>query len=292
MAARISAVVTSRNERRRLRDTVENLDDTLPGDAEIVVVDDASTDGSTQFLTGKNKRRIRLLRNEESMGVACCRNQGAAVAKGEVLVFCDAHLALEADWWRPLLALVENPRIAAAAPAMWDMPGRGSVGYGLTLPQPHLEAVWRRRRMARPAPVPIVPCACVAVRRGVFEATGGFDEAMRAAGNVDNEMCLRLWMRGYELWVTPETLVAHYFRERAPYPLPPRYSLHNRLRLALVHFSPERLDRVVGALQKYREFGEALLLVMATDIAARRREVRGHRVHDDDWFFERFRLHW
>jgi len=47
---RISVVVISRNEGRHLKQTFENLEDTLPDDAEILVVDDGSTDGSADFL--------------------------------------------------------------------------------------------------------------------------------------------------------------------------------------------------------------------------------------------------
>ena len=292
MATRISAVVISRNEGARLRKTVENLDRTLPAGAEIIVVDDASKDGSTAFLTSAKGARIRLLPNAVAGGVARARNQGARATSGDVLVFCDAHIALDKDWWRPVTALLETRSIAASAPAMAEMPTRQHIGYGLTLPKPNLEAKWRKRRIVQPAPAPILPGACMALRRDVFDSTGGYDEAMLAAGNVDNEMCLRLWLLGYELWITPETLVAHHFRTRIPYPLPDRFSIHNRLRLALVHFSPDRLDRVVGTLQEYVGFGEALLLAVAGDVAARRQHLQATRRKSDDWFCKKFLLDW
>jgi GT2 family glycosyltransferase len=290
MATRISAIVISRNEGARLRRTVENLDRTLPAGSEIIVVDDASVDGSTEFL--RKHRRFRLAANRVAVGVARARNQGARASSGDVLVFCDAHIGLDDDWWRPLMSLVASCSIAAAAPAMAEMPTCQHIGYGLTLPKPNLEARWRKRRIARPAPAPILPGACMALRRDVFDRTGGYDEAMLAAGNVDNEMCLRLWLLGFELWITPETVVSHHFRKRMPYPLPDHFSIHNRLRLALVHFSAQRLDRVVGTLQEYAGFGDALLLAVATDAAARRKHLEATRVRSDDWFFKKFRLDW
>ncbi len=292
MAARLSAVVISRNEGIRLRQTVENLDETLPADAEIVVVDDGSTDASTGFLEGGSNSRIRLFRNASPTGVATARNYGARQTSGDVIIFCDAHIAVERQWYKPLVELVEDPRVAASSPAMCGLPRRLLAGYGLTLPHPNMEAKWRGRRIVRPTAVPILPGACMAMRRDVWEATGGFDETMRAAGCVDNEICLRLWLLGYQLWVTPEQMVAHHFRKRMPYPVPSQFALHNRLRMALVHFSPQRLDRAIGTLQKYEQFGEAMLLVMESNVAARRREIAACRVRKDNWFFEKFGISW
>src|SRR5712691_8737420 len=85
---RISVVVTSRNEGKRLRETVENLIDTLPARSDILVIDDGSTDGSTRFLTRKPKRGVRVHR-KKGLGVARARNWGASHTRGDVVVFAD-----------------------------------------------------------------------------------------------------------------------------------------------------------------------------------------------------------
>ena len=79
-------------------------------------------------------------------------------------------------------------------------------------------------------------------------------------GNVDNEGCVRFWMLGKELMITPDTVVAHKFRKRSPYPVGWPEFMFNRLRLAYVHFGPQRLGRVVASLRNYPGFGEALAL--------------------------------
>ena len=73
--SRISVVVISLNEGEQLRRTVENLDDTLPGDAEIIVVDDSSTDGSARRLA-RRRGRVRVHRVER-FGVARAWNDQA-----------------------------------------------------------------------------------------------------------------------------------------------------------------------------------------------------------------------
>lgn len=288
---RISAVVISRNEGVHLRRTVENLSDTLPAKSEILVVDDGSVDGSTDFLGGRKPRAARLLRSM-NLGVARARNWGAQRAEGDVIVFADAHIVVGLEWWRPLVELLANPRIGAVAPAIVDMRQPQNKGYGLSLPGPDLEADWLERQGTKPYPVPILPGCCLAMRRDTFEATGGFDGGLLRSGGVDNELGIRLWLLGYELLVVPGTEVRHLFRKRFPYPLTWETILHNRLRLGMAHLRRDRAAKVVRALRGYAAFPSALVLTIEGRISARRSHLFSLRVHDDDWFFKRFGIEW
>ncbi len=289
MTPRLSVVVTSRNEGQELRDTVENFDDTLPDGGEIIVIDDGSTDGSADLVRAR-RGRVKLHR-VKNLGVARARNLGAAQARGEVIVYADAHLRMDPYWWRPLSELLENPGIGGAAPAITGF-SPGKIGYGLTFRNPQLEVRWLKRRPPAPAAAPILPGCCFATRRDVIEATGGWDGGQVQRGNVDNEGCVRFWMMGYELMISPETVVRHKFRKRSPYRVDWTEFLFNRLRLAFVHFNPERLGRVVAALRHHPGFGGALAMLAESDIAQRRPAIHAARVRDDDWFFERFRISW
>ncbi len=287
MTDRISVVVISRNEGRELRRTVENFDDTLPAGSEILVIDDGSTDGSAASVA-KRRGRIKLHR-VENYGVARARNFGANQARGDVIVYADAHLKLEPDWWRPMVEVLENPKVGGVAPAIVGY-RCGRIGYGLTFADSRLEVRWRRRKPRGPAAAPIIPGCCFATRRDVIEATGGWDDSQLQRGNIDNEGCVRFWMLGYDLMITPDTVVAHKFRKRSPYRVGWPEFLFNRLRLAFVHFNPQRLGKVVAGLRNYPGFGEALALLASSDIAARRREIDARRVRDDNWYCNRFNL--
>jgi GT2 family glycosyltransferase len=290
MAGRISVVVVSRNEGKELTRTVENFDDTLPSSGEIIVVDDGSTDGSAQHV--KTRPGRITVHRVEHYGVARARNLGARRARSGVIVYADAHLRLEPDWWRPMLDVLENPSVGGVAPAITGFRS-GREGYGLTFQDSRLEVRWRRRKPRGPVAAPIIPGCCFATRRDVLEATGGWDERQVQRGNIDNEGCVRFWMLGYELIITPETVVGHKFRKRSPYRVGWPEFLFNRLRLAFVHFTnPQRLGRVVASLRSYPGFGEALALLADSDIAERRRDLQGRRVRDDDWYCDRFNMRW
>jgi GT2 family glycosyltransferase len=281
---RISAIVVSRNEGAELHRTIENLRDTLPRRAELILVDDGSTDGSTA------RYRSRIV--ADSLGVARARNLGASRARGDVLVFADAHIRLGNRWWQPLADALEDPKTGAAAPAIAQVGSVKGRGYGLRFTGPDLDARWLQERPRGPVTVPIIPGCCVAMRRQAFRAIRGWDSGLRHRGGTDNEMSVRLWLLGYEAVVLPEVTVRHLFRAVSPYPVGwPQY-LHNRLRLAFAHLSPQRMAKVVRALHRHPAFGEAMALVIASDITARRRELAARRTRTDEEYFERFGMKW
>jgi glycosyltransferase involved in cell wall biosynthesis len=289
VANRISVVVISRNEGEELKRTVENFDDTLPAGSEIIVIDDGSTDGSERHVA-RRRGRIQLHR-VENFGVARARNFGAGKARGDVIVYADAHLRLQPDWWRPMVDVLRNHKVGGVAPGIAGFTGP-PFGYGLTFQDARLEVRWLRRKPRGPVAAPIIPGCCFAMRRDVLEDTGGWDDSQRQRGNIDNEGCVRFWMLGYDLMITPDTIVAHKFRKRSPYPVGWPEFLFNRLRLAFSHFNPERLGKVVASLRRYPDFGAALAMLAASDIAERRKKLDTRRVRDDNWYCNRFKMSW
>src|SRR5215471_3821799 len=128
---RVSVVIITRNEGTELRTTVESIIQTVPAsDREIIVVDDGSEDGSPDFLCDSSE--VQLLRTN-GLGVARARNHGASFAKGEVIVFSDAHMRLPSDWHTPLLKALERPEVGAVAPGVYSITEPERRGFGLRL---------------------------------------------------------------------------------------------------------------------------------------------------------------
>jgi GT2 family glycosyltransferase len=285
MGRQISVIVVARNEADELVRTVRQYADTLPSSSEIIVVDDGSSDGSIERLP--RDRRIRVVRGA-GRGVAQARNRGARRAHGDLLVFSDAHLELPRGWWKGLAARAVRKGVGGVAPAISSIRKPDRVGHGLRFQGPDLEISWlwtEHRRAHRP---PLIPWCCTMMHRDVFEATGGFDEGMTGMGSIDNEMSLRLWLLGYELWVVPSIVVGHLFRRKQPYPLTAWQQLHNRTRLALVHLDLPRIARFVGRMRTDPDFGVAFAAAATSDVGRRRRALESQRRYDPDWYFKRF----
>ncbi len=286
---RLSVVVISLNEGESLRRTVDNLRDTLPSESEIIVVDDSSTDGSSGFLDD-GYTGVTLLRPAGRLGVAGARNFGASHAQGDILVFSDAHVLAPPGWTGPLLEVLARPEVGAVAPAISAMRPAAveCTGYGQKWHDASLAVGWLGQQGSAPYPVPLL-CGCfLALRRAVFTEIGGFDSGMVLWGAEDSELSIRLWTLGYECWVVPEVDVQHAFRARFPYEVKWEPVLHNRFRLASIHFGPRRLLRVVERLKQYDEFAAASVRLLSGDLAARSSQLRPLRRYNDDWFFSKF----
>jgi GT2 family glycosyltransferase len=294
----LSAIVVSHNEGIYLRRTIENLMKTLPRGAEIVLVDDCSSDGSADRLA-ETYDRLTVLRSPRQLGVSSARNLGAAHAKGEVIVFCDAHVETPYRWYVPLLEMLNRPEVGAVAPAVNNLKRRSGKGVcGGTWRWTSEEALtwkWLKRESAQPYPVPLL-CGCfIAMRRDVFVASGQFDSGMILYGVEDAELSMRLWTQGYECWVVPPVVISHRFGPPNPnspstYKFQPINFMHNELRLAVVHFGLERLKSFLEGMTRKVQFPEAFSRVVESDAWERRREIQATRRYDDDWFFARFGL--
>ena len=286
----LSVIVISLQEGPHLCSTVAQLESTVPADAEILVVDDGSTDGSIAFLEQPGCR-ARLIR-AQGLGVAGARNRGAAEAAGDVLIFCDAHMTLPPRWWEPLVELLETHPDAAVAPGVTDVQQTHRQGFGLRIKAPELISEWLPLESEEPHCVPVAPGCSLAVGRSVFLAAGGFDGGMLRSQGIDNEFCLRWWLLGNECWVVPQVVVVHLFRQQMPYELRWETVLHNRLRLALVHLDGRRIAAVVDSLRTHAAFGGALALAADSDVLERRALLAATRRYDVDWFLGRFGPTW
>lgn len=293
-ALKVSVVLPATNESVLLERTVAQLVATLPDRSDVIVVDNGSTDGCADFLAGGAWENVHLIRSDEALGVSAARNRGLAAARGEVVVFSDAHMDVPERWWEPLVHTLNlsdgGPNVGVVAPGIGTM-GRpdGDAACGQRIAEASLRVEWLPKKSAAPGPVPTLGGGFMAMRRETLERAGAFDEGMPQWGSEDLELCVRYWLLGYEVWAVPEVTVLHYFRNARPYGLHWHLLTHNLLRVALLHFNRGRIARVTSALRNRTRFGAALAQAVESDVWQKRADFAARRVRDDDWLFEKFK---
>jgi glycosyltransferase involved in cell wall biosynthesis len=286
----LSVILPAHNESVLLQRTVEQFEATLPELSEIIVVDNGSTDGSADFLGRGDHPLVSLISTAKALGVAGARNRGLVEARGEVVVFADAHIDVPERWWQPLVATLNRQGVGVVGPAIGVM-GNPELpaACGQRIAERNLRVEWLGGDDTDPHPVPTLGGGFMVMRQQTLQIAGGFDVGMPQWGAEDLELCLRYWLLGYEAWVVPDVTVLHYFRSSNPLRIRTGVVTHNLLRVALLHFSEARLARVVSELHKTADFSQALALAVGTDVWQQRSDLARRRVHDDDWFFDRFK---
>ncbi|HMC40295.1 MAG TPA: glycosyltransferase family 2 protein [Acidimicrobiales bacterium] len=281
-----SVVVVTHNEGAMLKATVDSFLQDTGEPLDLVVVDDASTDGSTAFLNDADYSAIRLCRLEESVGISAARNTGGRMAATDHVVFSDAHVRVHPGWLEPILESLADPAVGEVGPCVGSLGGNAVPGYGFTWKEPSLKMAW----LPNPEGTADVPflCGCfVAMRKAVFDETGGFDEGMYRWGFEDSEISLRLWLRGYRVQVAPHARIDHRFRPHFPYQVDWSGVIYNGLRLGVVHLHPQGLEVLIRHYADRPAFSRAWARLIDSDTFDRRASETGHRREGAESFLDR-----
>jgi GT2 family glycosyltransferase len=243
MAAELSIVIVNWNGGRLLRRCIESIAQSPPSVAyEIVVVDNASSDGSVGWLGSDDPKAalagatLRVIANRENVGYGRANNQAIAESQASLVLLLNADTEVRPGALDTLVAtLGAHPRAAACGPRLLNTDGslQPSVwpnpptpweiivaGLGLwRLVPPRARGEWllgRHWDHARRRIVPGLFGAALLVRRPVFSRVGGFDERFHMYGE-DDEWCLRVRRAGWRLLFEPSAVVVHHggrFSER------------------------------------------------------------------------------
>jgi len=233
------------------------LDAALAAGAEIVVVDNASTDGTIAEVA---RRGVRLIANSGNRGFAAAVNQGFGVLNRPYILLLNPD-AVILTGLEPLRRACDFPGSAGAGGQLVDAAGHPQAGFMVRqLPTPAvlvLEAlvlnrifpgnpVNRRYRCldqdcSSPAKVEQPAGAFFMVRRAVWQDLGGFDESFFPLWFEDVDFCRRIRDRGFSLYYTPESVAKHTGGHSIPHlVLEMRliYWYRSLLRYSAKHFRP------------------------------------------------------
>jgi GT2 family glycosyltransferase len=309
---RASIAIAAHNEGDRLWKTVKSCADTLEClDAEILVVDDASEDGSVQALLDRFPK-VRLLRHDRRWGVSPAKDHAGRSAEGRTIVFLDGHCKPEAGALRTLVEGVEategraviTPCIPWLDCATWQaMPAALGFGFGFELERfecrwiPLQEMTMVESYFESPA---FVGCS-MAMSKKLYEELRGFDPGMVQWGQEDLDFSLKTWLMGYSILNCPRAVISHRFRDTFDnYAVARGSTVVNSLRMARKLFTDEVWEEWLPRYLAWRtassreEWDEGFAAFEATrsTVEAERKFLHSCRVHDERWYAEKFRLPW
>jgi GT2 family glycosyltransferase len=210
----VSVVMVTYNAVDWARQALQALSEHTESSYELIVVDNASSDGTAEMLAAELEQATVVL-NERNRGFGAANNQGAARAVGRYLLFLNDDALVRPGWLPPLLERIEsNGHIGAVGPRLLNLDGSLQIsGALLARSGSTLELGYGEDAEAPgyrfPRVVDYLSGACLLVRRSAFDEVGGFDPVYELAYFEDADLCLSLADRGYRTLYEPRSSVTH-----------------------------------------------------------------------------------
>ena len=183
-------------------------------EAETILVDNGSTDGTTEFVTGRFPW-VRVVALPANIGFTGGNNAGARVARGRHLAFLNNDTIPDAGWLRAMrdgvddragIALVASRIVYVHDPRVIDSAGDGMLRWGGAFKWHHggsADAVAESREVFG-----VCGAACL-ISKAVFDELGGFDEDFFAS-HEDVDLSYRARLLGYRCRYVADAIVLHH----------------------------------------------------------------------------------
>ncbi|MDP7025637.1 MAG: glycosyltransferase family 2 protein [Candidatus Marinimicrobia bacterium] len=244
--ARVSVIIPHWNGIEILSDCLDSLTKSTYPNLEIVVVDNASSDGSPDWVT-EHQPNVNLVRCGENHGYAGGCNRGAEVAKGKFLLFLNNDTVHEPGWIEPLVESVEvDESVAAVQPKILNYFERNKFDYAggaggaldiLCFPfvrgRVFFELEEDEEQYDIAAEIFWASGTAFLVRKSVFEDSGGFDESF-FAHQEEIDLQWRIHLMGYTIKAAPQSVVYHRNAATLPMESPRKKYLNHRNSLLML----------------------------------------------------------
>ncbi len=198
----VSVVICAFNAEETLADCLEGASRLDYPRVEIIVVDDGSSDRTSEIAS---RFPVTLVRTPNE-GLSRARNRGISESRGDLIAFTDADARPDPEWLRYLVAAFEETGYAGIGGPNLAPPGDGPVADSVACaPGGPIHVLLSDDEAEH------IPGCNMAFRREALESIGGFDPRFRVAGD-DVDLCWRIREAGLTLGYCPAAVVWHHPR--------------------------------------------------------------------------------
>jgi GT2 family glycosyltransferase len=250
----VAVVILNYNGKAFLEKFLPKVIEHSKDDAEIIVADNASTDGSLAMMAA-NFPKIRVIKNPANKGFSNGYNLALKQVQAEYFVLLNSDIAVTPNWINPLIEFMESDKqIAACQPKILDFynqslfeyagAGGGFIDkYGYPFCRGRLFQSLEADTGQYDNPIEVfwASGACMFVRSSLFVEYGGFDDDFFAHME-EIDFCWRLKNAGYKIMYVPFSKVYHIGGGTLPKKSSHKTYLNFRNNLSLLYKNlPDRL---------------------------------------------------
>lgn len=271
----ISIIIATYNGEKFLKNCLLSVFKSQYDNFEVIIIDDGSTDRSSQILKTFGERyKFKLIKNNKNLGLAESRNKGINKAVGEILVFLDNDSKVDKNWLKGIEETFSSDRtIGAIQCKILDFKKREIIqeigmkivpytGFGIPLARGqkdygqfvHQEEI-------------ISLGAALAVKKEIAKKIGYFDRKLFHYTD-DLDFSWRVWIAGYRVVLAPNARIYHYTKIH-----PPTYKLYfhlckNSLRMLIKNYETLNIIKYVPISILFNIAGSLRVFFRKSSIAA------------------------
>jgi len=178
---------------------------------ELIIVDNASTDGTVDYL--RSLRGVRVIENRENRGFPAGVNQGFDVSSGDQVLLLNNDTVLTTGWLKKMLAcLYAEADIGLVGPTTNNISGlqQISASYDDLMQLDGFAWDWGKEHSAERIETDRLVGFCLLIRREVIDRIGNMDEQFGIGMFEDDDYCRRAIAAGYRCVVAADAFVHHF----------------------------------------------------------------------------------
>jgi GT2 family glycosyltransferase/tetratricopeptide (TPR) repeat protein len=216
-----SIILLTWNQLHYTRKCIESVFEHTGSPFELIVVDNGSSDGTTEFVQAIDRTHtacigIKVIANAENAGFAKGCNQGLAIFNGDYAVLLNNDVIVTSGWLTRLLQAFDNqPQLGLVGPMTNCVSGPqqvvnpaydthdlgGLAQYAEAHAGRYSGQIIRQWRIAG---------FCMAIKRSVIEKIGGLDERYAIGNFEDDDFCVRAHLAGFKAAAVKDCYIHHY----------------------------------------------------------------------------------
>jgi GT2 family glycosyltransferase len=218
VSPKVSVIILSYNAKHDVLDCLKSVHRSKYPNYEIIVVDNASSDGSSEIIR-KTYPHVKLVCSKLNLGRTGGYNLGLKYATGEYILFLDQDTVIEENMIAELIKVISmNSLIGAVGPKIYyfnDPKRIWSVGTSVNLltGKVHFFGSGQIDKGQFNSIIEVQQCpTAILVRREVISKIRGYDEDIFMV-YCDADFCLKIWEAGYKVVVSPFAMLWHKVRK-------------------------------------------------------------------------------
>ena len=209
----VSIIILNLNRKKDLMSCLKSLKKQSYNNYEIIIIDNASIDGSVDEIR-KKYRKIIIYKTKKNLGTSYTRNAGAKFSKGELIWFLDNDISLkDKNTLKNLIKLFNNniEIDGIGGEAKINKNRKTTATKSLKLFRNGLtKGYFYKSKISKLIPVEVLPTCNLLIKKKIVNKIGGFDHFYFFYLE-DLDLTYRIFKKGYNMYLIKKCPVIHYF---------------------------------------------------------------------------------